>query len=90
MAGSADNLIAAPGHAAFYDVFAAGVFLKGASGQAGKDPDADGFGQIVAVVVPDDRGRPGDRAACGTVCPPQGLYLAEVTYPQDPFAKASS
>ncbi len=27
-----------------------------------------------------------DRAACGPVCPPQGLYLAEVTYPQDPFA----
>ncbi|WP_341367448.1 tRNA pseudouridine(38-40) synthase TruA [Yoonia sp. BS5-3] len=27
-----------------------------------------------------------DRAACGPVCPPQGLYLAEVTYPDDPFA----
>ena len=27
-----------------------------------------------------------DRAACGPVCPPQGLYLAGVTYPQDPFA----
>ena len=27
-----------------------------------------------------------DRAACGPVCPPQGLYLAQVTYPQDPFA----
>jgi tRNA pseudouridine38-40 synthase len=27
-----------------------------------------------------------DRAACGPVCPPQGLYLAEVTYPQDPFS----
>ncbi|MCV3272920.1 tRNA pseudouridine(38-40) synthase TruA [Roseobacter sinensis] len=27
-----------------------------------------------------------DRAACGPVCPPQGLYLAEVCYPQDPFA----
>ncbi|NNK16815.1 MAG: tRNA pseudouridine(38-40) synthase TruA [Sulfitobacter sp.] len=27
-----------------------------------------------------------DRAACGPVCPPQGLYLAHVTYPQDPFA----
>ncbi len=26
-----------------------------------------------------------DRAACGPVCPPQGLYLAHVTYPQDPF-----
>ncbi|MEX3314736.1 tRNA pseudouridine(38-40) synthase TruA [Sulfitobacter sp. PS-8MA] len=28
-----------------------------------------------------------DRAACGPVCPPQGLYLAGVTYPVDPFAK---
>jgi len=27
-----------------------------------------------------------DRSACGPVCPPQGLYLAEVTYPADPFA----
>jgi tRNA pseudouridine38-40 synthase len=27
-----------------------------------------------------------DRAACGPVCPPQGLYLTGVTYPQDPFA----
>ena len=27
-----------------------------------------------------------DRTACGPVCPPQGLYLAHVTYPQDPFA----
>lgn len=27
-----------------------------------------------------------DRAACGPVCPPHGLYLAGVTYPQDPFA----
>ena len=26
-----------------------------------------------------------DRAACGPVCPPQGLYLAGVDYPQDPF-----
>lgn len=26
-----------------------------------------------------------DRAACGPVCPPQGLYLADVGYPQDPF-----
>ncbi|MDE0588663.1 tRNA pseudouridine(38-40) synthase TruA [Halocynthiibacter sp. C4] len=26
-----------------------------------------------------------DRAACGPVCPPHGLYLAEVKYPQDPF-----
>ncbi|MBN2905121.1 MAG: tRNA pseudouridine(38-40) synthase TruA [Rhodobacteraceae bacterium] len=26
------------------------------------------------------------RAACGPVCPPQGLYLAEVGYPEDPFA----
>lgn len=27
-----------------------------------------------------------DRAACGPVCPPQGLYLAHVVYPDDPFA----
>lgn len=27
-----------------------------------------------------------DRSACGPVCPPQGLYLARVTYPVDPFA----
>ena len=26
-----------------------------------------------------------DRAACGPVCPPQGLYLAHVSYPVDPF-----
>ena len=26
------------------------------------------------------------RPACGPVCPPEGLYLAGVTYPQDPFA----
>ena len=26
-----------------------------------------------------------DRAACGPVCPPHGLYLAEVRYPKDPF-----
>ena len=26
-----------------------------------------------------------DRAACGPVCPPQGLYLSGVTYPRDPF-----
>ncbi len=25
------------------------------------------------------------RAACGPVCPPQGLYLAGVGYPADPF-----
>ncbi|WP_212525517.1 tRNA pseudouridine(38-40) synthase TruA [Actibacterium sp. MT2.3-13A] len=25
------------------------------------------------------------RAACGPVCPPQGLYLARVGYPEDPF-----
>ncbi|WP_299679566.1 tRNA pseudouridine(38-40) synthase TruA [uncultured Roseobacter sp.] len=28
-----------------------------------------------------------NRAACGPVCPPQGLYLAAVRYPQDPFAR---
>lgn len=28
-----------------------------------------------------------DRAACGPVCPPQGLYLAAVAYPRDPFAQ---
>lgn len=27
-----------------------------------------------------------DRAACGPVCPPQGLYLAGVGYPEPPFA----
>jgi tRNA pseudouridine38-40 synthase len=27
-----------------------------------------------------------DRAACGPVCPPQGLYLTGVSYPTDPFA----
>lgn len=26
------------------------------------------------------------RSACGPVCPPQGLYLAHVVYPDDPFA----
>jgi tRNA pseudouridine38-40 synthase len=26
------------------------------------------------------------RAACGPVCPPQGVYLAGVGYPDDPFA----
>ena len=26
-----------------------------------------------------------DRAACGPVCPPHGLYLVGVGYPQDPF-----
>lgn len=26
-----------------------------------------------------------DRAACGPVCPPQGLYLRAVQYPEDPF-----
>lgn len=28
-----------------------------------------------------------DRSACGPVCPPHGLYLRAVTYPQDPFTK---
>ena len=27
-----------------------------------------------------------NRAACGPVCPPQGLYLKHVRYPEDPFA----
>lgn len=26
-----------------------------------------------------------DRGACGPVCPPQGLYMASVGYPEDPF-----
>ncbi|MGR3804976.1 tRNA pseudouridine(38-40) synthase TruA [Marinibacterium profundimaris] len=30
-----------------------------------------------------------DRAACGPVCPPQGLYLAGVGYPEDPFASGA-
>src|SRR5690606_29696841 len=29
-----------------------------------------------------------DRAACGPVCPPQGLYLTGVRYPQEPFPAA--
>ncbi|WP_208350813.1 tRNA pseudouridine(38-40) synthase TruA [Pseudaestuariivita rosea] len=28
-----------------------------------------------------------NRAACGPVCPPQGLYLAGVGYPDDPFVE---
>jgi len=39
---------------------------------------------------PDDVGRAltaRDRAACGPVCPPQGLYLAGVGYPDDPFER---
>ncbi len=31
-----------------------------------------------------------DRAACGPVSPPQGLYLDEVVYPQDPFGQAGA
>lgn len=31
-----------------------------------------------------------DRKECGPVAPPQGLYLAEVTYPVDPFADFSA
>lgn len=30
-----------------------------------------------------------NRAACGPVCPPQGLYLAGVEYPSDPFEKGA-
>ena len=30
-----------------------------------------------------------NRAACGPVCPPQGLYLTGVGYPADPFAGVS-
>ena len=30
-----------------------------------------------------------NRARCGPVCPPQGLYLAQVDYPIDPFGAAS-
>ncbi|MHA6263602.1 tRNA pseudouridine(38-40) synthase TruA [Arenibacterium sp. CAU 1754] len=29
-----------------------------------------------------------DRAACGPVCPPQGLYLKRVGYPTDPFEQS--
>ncbi len=38
--------------------------------------------------APEDVGRAlaaRDRAACGPVCPPHGLYLAGVDYPRDPF-----
>jgi len=31
-----------------------------------------------------------DRAACGPVCPPGGLYLSQVLYPADPFTDASA
>ncbi|MFS4439392.1 tRNA pseudouridine(38-40) synthase TruA [Paracoccaceae bacterium GXU_MW_L88] len=30
-----------------------------------------------------------DRAACGPVCPPEGLYLTHVTYSVDPFENAA-
>ncbi|PVA08937.1 tRNA pseudouridine(38-40) synthase TruA [Pelagivirga sediminicola] len=30
-----------------------------------------------------------NRAACGPVCPPQGLYLAEAVYPEDPFTRGA-
>ena len=39
--------------------------------------------------TPEDVARARDarnRAACGPVCPPQGLYLSGVGYPVDPFA----
>ena len=39
--------------------------------------------------TPDDVGKAlatKDRSACGPVSPPHGLYLAGVTYPDDPFA----
>ncbi len=29
-----------------------------------------------------------DRARCGPVCPPEGLYLAGVSYPDDPFTES--
>ena len=44
----------------------------------------------VGAWTPDDMARAleaKNRAACGPVCPPQGLYLAHVVYPNDPFAK---
>lgn len=31
-----------------------------------------------------------DRAACGPVCPPHGLFLAGVSYPDDPFEAATN
>ena len=31
-----------------------------------------------------------DRAACGPVCPPQGLCLCGVSYPDDPFSETSA
>jgi tRNA pseudouridine38-40 synthase len=31
-----------------------------------------------------------DRAACGPVCPPYGLYLAGVSYEVDPFAPSET
>ena len=31
-----------------------------------------------------------DRAACGPVCPPHGLYLCGVDYPADPFAASEA
>ncbi len=43
--------------------------------------------------TPDDVGKAlvaRDRAACGPVCPPSGLYLAGVKYPDDPFFRRKS
>jgi tRNA pseudouridine38-40 synthase len=31
-----------------------------------------------------------DRASCGPVCPPQGLYLVQAVYDKDPFCNAAS
>lgn len=41
--------------------------------------------------APDDVGaalKAADRSACGPVCPPDGLYLSDVIYPDDPFRRS--